>query len=87
MRRCYSDGPSGGQGPPGAYSAGVAGPGIAVVEAVCEGDRVGTVAEGGNRLDRALVSLFPDLSRARLQDLVRAGHVRRDGEVVRDPAL
>ncbi|MDP4021880.1 RluA family pseudouridine synthase [Methylobacterium sp. NEAU 140] len=51
-----------------------------------EGVRAGIVADGG-RLDRALVALFPDLSRARLQDLVRAGHVRRDGAVVRDPAL
>ncbi|MCJ2052436.1 RluA family pseudouridine synthase [Methylobacterium sp. J-070] len=39
------------------------------------------------RLDRALVALFPDLSRARLQDLVRAGQVQRDGAPVRDPAL
>lgn len=39
------------------------------------------------RLDRVLAQLFPDLSRARLQDLVRAGHVRRDGVAVRDPAL
>lgn len=47
---------------------------------------VGIVEEGGLRLDRALVSLFPDLSRARLQDLVREGHVSRDGSVVRDPS-
>ncbi|MDP4004409.1 RluA family pseudouridine synthase [Methylobacterium sp. NEAU K] len=50
-------------------------------------ERFGIVAEGGVRLDRALVALFPDLSRARLQDLVRAGRVRRDGASVRDPAL
>lgn len=49
-------------------------------------ERVGTVAEGGTRLDRALVALFPDLSRARLQDLIRAGHVTRGGIPVRDPA-
>ena len=60
---------------------------IAVAETVFEGRRFGTVAEAGGRLDRALVALFPDLSRARLQDLVRGGHVRRDGDVVRDPAL
>jgi 23S rRNA pseudouridine1911/1915/1917 synthase len=50
-------------------------------------ERIGIVTEGGVRLDRALVTLFPDLSRARLQDLVRAGHVQRDGTPVRDPAL
>lgn len=49
-------------------------------------ERVGIVAEGGVRLDRALVALFPDLSRARLQDLIREGQVRRDGTPVRDPA-
>ena len=49
-------------------------------------DCVGIVAEGGLRLDRALVALFPDLSRARLQDLIRAGHVSRDGAPLRDPA-
>ena len=50
-------------------------------------ERAGIVAEGGVRLDRALVTLFPDLSRARLQDLIRAGHVQRDGVPVQDPAL
>lgn len=49
-------------------------------------ERVGIVAEGGVRLDRALVALFPDLSRARLQDLIREGQVRRDGTPARDPA-
>jgi 23S rRNA pseudouridine1911/1915/1917 synthase len=48
--------------------------------------RVGIVALGGVRLDRALVALFPDLSRARLQDLIRAGRVERDGASLRDPA-
>ncbi|WP_375466106.1 RluA family pseudouridine synthase [uncultured Methylobacterium sp.] len=38
------------------------------------------------RLDRALAAAFPDVSRARLQDLVREGRVRRDGATVRDPA-
>jgi 23S rRNA pseudouridine1911/1915/1917 synthase len=56
-----------------------------VVDNVVE-ERVGMVAEGGVRLDRALVALFPDLSRARLQDLIREGQVRRDGTPVRDPA-
>ena len=49
--------------------------------------RVGIVTDGGVRLDRALVALFPDLSRARLQDLVRDGRVRRDGIPLRDPAV
>jgi 23S rRNA pseudouridine1911/1915/1917 synthase len=49
-------------------------------------ERIGIVSEGGDRLDRALVALFPDLSRARLQDLVRAGYVRRDDLPVRDPS-
>lgn len=49
-------------------------------------ERVGFVEEGGLRLDRALVGLFPDLSRARLQDLVREGHVSREGLVLRDPS-
>ena len=51
-------------------------------------ERQGVVAaEAPVRLDRALALLFPDLSRSRLQDLVRAGHVRRDGAAVRDPSL
>ena len=50
-------------------------------------ERIGIVEDGGVRLDRALVALFPDLSRARLQGLVRAGQVARDGIPVRDPAL
>ncbi|MCJ2057681.1 RluA family pseudouridine synthase [Methylobacterium sp. J-048] len=52
-----------------------------------DGARVGIVVDGGIRLDRALVALFPDLSRARLQDLVRDGRVSRDGTLVRDPAV
>ena len=39
------------------------------------------------RLDRALAIAFPDVSRARLQDLVKAGHVRRDGVTVLDAAV
>jgi len=54
---------------------------------VIDGARVGIVMDGGVRLDRALVALFPDLSRARLQDLVRDGRVRRDGIPLRDPAV
>ena len=52
-------------------------------------ERQGVVAADAlpGRLDRTLAQMFPDLSRARLQDLVRAGHVRRDGATVLDPAL
>ncbi|GJD33821.1 Ribosomal large subunit pseudouridine synthase D [Methylobacterium aerolatum] len=50
------------------------------------GERDGVVEQGGQRLDKALVGLFPDLSRARLQDLVREGHVSREGAVLRDPS-
>lgn len=39
------------------------------------------------RLDRALARALPDISRARLQDLVRLGNVRRDGSALRDPSL
>ncbi len=39
-----------------------------------------------DRLDRVLARAFGDLSRARLQTLVRDGLVRCDGTVVRDPA-
>lgn len=59
---------------------------IGVVVDKNNAERVGIVAEGGARLDRALVALFPDLSRARLQDLIRTGHVSRDGVPIRDPA-
>ncbi|CAO4174569.1 RluA family pseudouridine synthase [Methylorubrum populi] len=43
-------------------------------------------ATSPERLDRALARAFDDLSRARLQALVREGLVRCDGAVVRDPA-
>ena len=36
-------------------------------------------ASRGGRLDRALVQLFPDLSRARLQALLRTGHLLVEG--------
>ncbi len=38
------------------------------------------------RLDRALALAFPDLSRSRLQALIREGHVVVNGMMVRDPA-
>ncbi|MBS7696617.1 MAG: RluA family pseudouridine synthase [Chelatococcus sp.] len=46
-----------------------------------------TVADNlaGDRLDRFLASAFADLSRSRLQQLVRAGQVRINGAVVEDP--
>ena len=43
------------------------------------------LAEGG-RLDRALAAAVQDLSRSRLQGLIRAGRVAVDGSIVRDPA-
>ena len=39
----------------------------------------------GKRLDQVLASLFPDFSRTRLQEWVRAGRVSLDGEVVNKP--
>ena len=48
--------------------------------------REGAVLAGEERLDRALARLWPDLSRSRLQRLVKDGHVRVGGEVVTDPA-
>jgi 23S rRNA pseudouridine1911/1915/1917 synthase len=40
---------------------------------------------GAERLDRALAAAFADLSRSRLQALIRAGHVQVDGADVLDP--
>ena len=47
-----------------------------------------TIAEtaDGWRLDRALADAAPTLSRERLKVLINAGHVSRDGVLVRDPA-
>jgi 23S rRNA pseudouridine1911/1915/1917 synthase len=46
------------------------------------------VHEGGpERLDRALARALPDLSRSRLQDLIRAGAVSVAGRAVADPSL
>lgn len=42
---------------------------------------------GEERLDKALARLWPDLSRSRLQRLIRDGHVRMAGLVVADPAI
>jgi 23S rRNA pseudouridine1911/1915/1917 synthase len=38
------------------------------------------------RLDRALAAAWPDLSRSRLQALIRQGQVRLDGDLVSDPS-
>lgn len=40
----------------------------------------------GQRLDRVLAPLFPDLSRARLQALINDGRLTFDGEPIRDAA-
>jgi len=40
----------------------------------------------GDRLDKALAQAFPDLSRARVQALMRQAAITRDGEVMADPA-
>ena len=39
------------------------------------------------RIDRALARALPDVSRSRLQDLIRTGQVRKDGAVVTDLSL
>ena len=54
-----------------------------------EGERQAVIGPEAERvrLDRALAIAFPDVSRARLQDLVKAGHVRRDGVTVLDSAV
>ncbi len=41
-------------------------------------------AEAGERLDRWLAARLPELSRARLQALIEAGRVTREGDPVRD---
>ena len=49
-------------------------------------DRRATLADDvtPERLDRALARAFPDVSRARLQELIRTGQVTRNGTVVLD---
>jgi 23S rRNA pseudouridine1911/1915/1917 synthase len=56
-------------------------------EGLAEGDFGGQVIEvrldqGGERLDKALAALLPDLSRARLQALIAEGALSRDGQPV-----
>ncbi|MGH6914612.1 MAG: S4 domain-containing protein, partial [Geminicoccales bacterium] len=40
--------------------------------------------DAGQRLDKFLAGRLPELSRARLQALIEAGEVARDGEVIAD---
>jgi len=47
--------------------------------------RTASAAEAGTRLDRFLVERLPDLSRSRLQALIRAGNVIVNGAAVTDP--
>lgn len=52
------------------------------------GTRIELEARGeddGQRLDRFLAARLPELSRARLQNLVRAGHLRQDGRSIAEP--
>jgi 23S rRNA pseudouridine1911/1915/1917 synthase len=44
-------------------------------------------ADAGERLDRVLAARLPDLSRSRLQALIRAGSVTRGGAAVHDPGV
>jgi len=44
-------------------------------------------AHAGWRLDRALASAVPTLSRERLKSLIRSGAVETQGQTIRDPAL
>ena len=52
------------------------------------GKRTWVVPEeaGGERLDRWLSRQLPELSRARVQKLIRGGRVRLDGEIVKKPS-
>ncbi|BBF79697.1 RluA family pseudouridine synthase [Asticcacaulis excentricus] len=47
-------------------------------------DLVLTAEMAGDRLDRALLPLLPDLSRARLQALISDGHLSHDGQALSD---
>jgi 23S rRNA pseudouridine1911/1915/1917 synthase len=52
------------------------------------GDRIGlTVSAPGGRLDRLLAARIPELSRTRIQDLIRAGMVRVNGAPVSRPGV
>lgn len=49
-------------------------------------ERVHQLGDGGGRLDRVLAEAWPDLSRSRLQALIRDGRVTVNDAVVLDPA-
>jgi 23S rRNA pseudouridine1911/1915/1917 synthase len=42
--------------------------------------------DAGSRLDRLLAARLPELSRARVQALIRAGQATRGGEILKDPS-
>ncbi|MEG6507412.1 RluA family pseudouridine synthase [Methyloligella sp. 2.7D] len=42
-------------------------------------------SHAGIRLDRFLAERLPELSRTRVQNLIRQGHATKDGETIRDP--
>jgi len=44
-----------------------------------------TTGQAGQRLDRVLAALVPDLSRSRLQELITGGAVMRDDTTIKDP--
>ena len=52
---------------------------MASYEALLEGRYVVDDADAGSRLDRFLASRIETLSRTRLQELIRGGHVFRAG--------
>ena len=43
-------------------------------------------SDAPRRLDAALAAARPDISRARFQKLIRAGHVRVGGDIADDPS-
>ena len=55
-------------------------------EALLAGRYVADDADAGSRLDRFLASRIETLSRSRLQELIRGGHVARAGEAATDPS-
>jgi 23S rRNA pseudouridine1911/1915/1917 synthase len=63
---------------------GEAEPTVAANAAAAASVLTATAADAGQRLDRFLVQQLPQFSRARLQALIRAGTVRRDGKAETD---
>jgi len=66
----------------------VLGPDEDVAEALAGGDETRTHVHAGapDRLDRVLAQAFPDLSRVRVQDLIREGRATVDGRGVTNPS-